>query len=532
MQYVFIADFFKTDVCGGGEIVNDVLITALRSRGHTVLPVHSHQVTLFTLEEHSGSNFIIGNFLNLAESCKRKLAKEKYVIYEHDHKYLKTRDPSVFENFKAPPDQVINRDFYRNAAAVVCQTKVHAMVLRENLGLQNVINATTNPWTDEELNHIEHLRSSPNARAHTGVMNSTNVIKNTSGAIEYCASNKMSYQLLGPCAPSEFLKQLSECEGFAFFPTVLETYSRVVVEARMLECKIYVNHLIGATSEDWFKLRGKDLIEHLRNQREKVIDIFVNTFKTPSRYEDITVILNAYRRPYNLQKQIDSIKNQTRPPKQIWVWVNDHEDLAGFDFESLDVDRIVRNDYNWKFYGRFAGALLADTEYVAIFDDDTIPGTEWFANCLECMDLKEGIMGSAGYIQTGPQASQYIREGWPSNNQSLERVDYVGHAWFFRRSWLSHLWREKPPCWDNSEDIHFSYTAQKYGGIQTYCPPHPPQDQKLHGSLFGNELGVDSKATSNNQAVSHQTFFSERDYCIGFSLKGGWKTVNMIKKGK
>ena len=31
----------------------------------------------------------------------------------------------------------------------------------------------------------------------------------------------------------------------------------------------------------------------------------------------------------------------------------------------------------------FAAALLADTEYIAIYDDDTIPGKQWHSNCLK-----------------------------------------------------------------------------------------------------------------------------------------------------
>ena len=174
-------------------------------------------------------------------------------------------------------------------------------------------------------------------------------------------------------------------------------------------------------------------------------------------------------------------------------------------------------------------ALLADTEYVAIYDDDTIPGKKWHENCLHCIKEKNGIMGSAGYIQTGDKAMQYYRHGWPDQNEKTERVDYVGHAWFFKREWLSHLWREKPPTWDNGEDMHFSYTSQKYGNIQTYCPPHPKEDREMHGSLLGYELGVDSKATSNNQAVSHKQFFSERDMCIRTAIDGGWNTVKKIK---
>jgi len=529
VQYVFIADFFKADVCGGGEIVNDVLITSLRSRGHTVIPIHSHQVNLFVLEEYSGSNFIVGNFLNLGDSCKRKLAQEKYIIYEHDHKYLKTRDPSVFQDFIAPADQLVNKDFYRNAHAVVCQTKIHAEVLQKNLGLKNIINASTNPWTDQELDHIEQLLRTSTKRPVAGVMNSANVIKNTSGAIEHCASNKMEYELLGPCTPSAFLEQLSECESFVFLPTVLETYSRVIVEARMLGCTVHTNHLIGATSEDWFKLKGPELIEYLRGQRERVIDVFVDTFVAPAEYEDITVILNAYRRPYNLERQIKSIKEQNRPPKQIWIWVNDHEDLSGFDFEALGVDRVFRNDHNWKFYGRFSAALLADTKYVAIFDDDTIPGSQWFENCTQTMKETPGILGSAGVILHNNTYNPHTRIGWPAENTKTTEVDLVGHAWFFERSWLKYLWYEPPTTWDNGEDMQFSYMAQKHGGIKTYCPPHPPDNKALHGSIYGNELGIDSKATSTNSAVSHQTFFSERDFCVQKAIAGGWQ---LVREGK
>ena len=117
------------------------------------------------------------------------------------------------------------------------------------------------------------------------------------------------------------------------------------------------------------------------------------------------------------------------------------------------------------------------------------------------------------------------RCGWPTQNSESRQVDLVGHAWFFKREWLQYLWREKPFTWDNGEDIQFSFLAQKYGNIKTFCPPHPSNDLSLHGSIRGNELGIDSKATSNNQDVSHNQFFRERDLCIQNALKNGWKTV-------
>ena len=147
--------------------------------------------------------------------------------------------------------------------------------------------------------------------------------------------------------------------------------------------------------------------------------------------------------------------------------------------------------------------MLADTEYIALYDDDTIPGCKWHENCLSTMKTHEGILGSAGVILNGTRYVQHDRCGWPTQNIETTEVDLVGHAWFFRREWLRYLWQEKPVTWDNGEDI-------------------------LHGSILGNELGIDNKATSTNSAVSHQQFFSERDKCVQTGLQKGWKTVNNI----
>ena len=117
---------------------------------------------------------------------------------------------------------------------------------------------------------------------------------------------------------------------------------------------------------------------------------------------DVTVILTLYRRPHNLARQVEAIRAQSFPPKHIWLWINYHDDNKDLDVSHIDVDRVFECSDNVKFHGRFAAALLADTKYVAIFDDDTIPGSKWFENCIqtECKLIEEGykapILGTAG----------------------------------------------------------------------------------------------------------------------------------------
>ena len=382
-KIVFIADFFADQIAGGGEICDNVLMSLFRDDDYKVVKFNSHVTSdnHIKLYRKFGFKFIVSNFCNLHEQTKQELIKHpgSYCIMEHDHKYLKSRDPSIFKNFKAPPEQIINRIFYASAKAVFAQSKLHKEVIEKNLGISNVVNLGMNLWTDEQLKIIESNLDNDKVEDFA-IVDSKNPTKNTQACVSYCVEKQIPYTLIGSPDYTEFIKQLSSHAKYLYFPKVLETFNRVIIEARMLNCKVLTTSNNGCLSEDWFeKYRGKELIKFVREQRQRVYsdikDAIFRKKKNHSGNADITVILNAYRRPYNLKMQIEAIRNQTVKPKQIWLWINAHEDNEGFDFKSLDVDRVFHNDFNWKFYGRFAGALLADTEYLALFDDDTVPGS-------------------------------------------------------------------------------------------------------------------------------------------------------------
>jgi len=541
-KIVFIADFFIDEIKGGAEICDDILIEMLRSDGFDVIKFknsnlsHKH-IKLYHL---CGYHFLISNFTLMSDAVSTELIKYpgSYSIMEHDHKYVKTRNPAVYEDYIVPFQDIVNREIFTNAKWIFAQSKIQATTIQKNLKINNVINLGMSLWTREQLDIIEkNLTSSKQADA--AIVDSKNPTKNTAVTINFCKEKSLPYTLIGSSNYAEFIEQLSKHETYVFLPRVLESFNRVLLEARMLNCKLITTNLNGCTSEEWFtEYKGKELIDFVDQQREVVFNKIKQgvldekrneDINSASSYSDITVILNAYRRPYNLQLQIDAIRHQTNPPRHLWLWINYHEDNEDFNFKSLDVDRIIHNDYNWKFYGRFSAALLADTEYVALYDDDTIPGTKWHENCLNTMKTHEGILGSAGVILKGARYIQHDRCGWPTQNPEITEVDLVGHAWFFKREWLRYLWQEKPTTWANGEDIQFAFMAKIHGGIPTYCPAHPPDDKSMHGSVLGNELGIDDKATSTDSAVSHKQFFSERDQCVQAGLLAGWQTVRKIE---
>ena len=534
-KLVFIADFFAHQIAGGAEIYDEILMNELQSHGVEVCKFNSAEFTKkhFALYEKMGFTFLVSNFVQLREDVKKimKVYSSKYCILEHDHKYLSNRNPSEFRGFIAPEQMIINRDFYRSAKQVFCQSIKHAEVLSANLNIDNVTNLSCSLWSKEQIGLIRSKVCDKNNLAM--IINDTNVIKGTKESIDLCQKKGIDFNLIAKLPYDSYLSQLALHEKFVFLPKTLESFCRVIIEARMLGCKLVTNNLNGCTYEPWFKdLKGHKLIDYVDSQRDvvvnKIYDKLFEDKKLESENGDITVILNCYRRPYNLKMQVDAIRAQSVKPVQIWLWINYHEDNKDFDPHLLDVDKVFSNNYNWKFYGRFAAALLADTEYIAIYDDDTVPGKRWHENCLETMKTHEGILGSAGIILKSDQYINHDRCGWPTQNKVTTEVDLVGHAWFFKREWLKYLWQEKPVTWDNGEDIQFGFMAKVHGGIPTYCPPHPPEDRDLHGSILGNELGIDDKATSTNSSVSHQQFFGERDRCVQEGIKKGWKTVRGV----
>lgn len=244
---------------------------------------------------------------------------------------------------------------------------------------------------------------------------------------------------------------------------------------------------------------------------------------------NISVILNVYKRPYTLELQIEAIKNQSIKidSEDIHVWYN-MSDIEQF----LPKDEKIKTyecNWNTKFFGRFLIPLILKTEYIAIFDDDTIPQKDWFKNCLDTIQNPEtnGILGGSGVILYQKSYKPFIKVGWNGiHSNKTERVDLVGHAWFFRQEWAKYLWYEKPYSWDNGEDIMFSYLAQKYGNINTFVPPHPEDNKNLWSSDFqkGVEIGNDK-----NASWLKNSHYNERDKICEYCINNGWKTVNQIK---
>ncbi len=269
-KIIFVADVFAEHHLGGGELNNQELIRQLILKGYNVESKLSASITLPYLEENRKNHFIIANFLGLSvEAIDFLRANCSYLIYEHDHKYLTTRDPSVFDNYLAPDQEVINRDFYSCAKGVFCQSKIHQEVAQKNLKLENIYSVSGNLWDDKTLDLLEKL-SHKEKKDRYSIWDSANPIKNTSLAVGYCARKNLPYNLVGHLSYDQFLEKISDNKNLLFLPQTLETLCRVAVECRMTGMTVMTNKKLGAASEDWFSLKGIELISLMREKKNTI----------------------------------------------------------------------------------------------------------------------------------------------------------------------------------------------------------------------------------------------------------------------
>lgn len=375
-KIIFIADFFRDSLLGGAESNDHVLISALVRDGFDVTKVRSNDVNSEFILKNCDKKYIVSNFVGLSNSSKDTLASCgcDYIIYEHDHKYVSTRDPSKFVDYNIPNSHIINKGFYESAAAVVVLSSVCKDVIEKNLKLSNVHSIGCSLWTDEKFSLLREL--SKNEKSGTVILDSSNPTKGTKDAEKVCLDRELEYEAISSPNEKEFLEKLSSAERLVFIPQVLETFCRLVAEAKMLGCKVLTKKsLIGFASEECFSLEKEELIDELVRRNKAAIDLFKNILSdtAPDRMlvEPVTAVLLTWKREESTKQLVDQAFEDPIIDEVI-LWNNNPDveytrDSLGHKNKSLT---IVNSSENKITFGRYRAAMLSKNRLVYVQDDD------------------------------------------------------------------------------------------------------------------------------------------------------------------
>ena len=365
---VFISDFFVNEIRGGAELCNDALINLLRKK-YNVTTVKSSEVTPQLLNNSTDSFFIVANFFMLPEAFKYALSdKYRYAILEHDHKYVASNNPSLYKDFLAPEQQIINKFFYKGAQAVMCQSKKHASVVQKNLLLDNIVSLSGNIWTEEQLSVLENNIDTPKSIKYA-LLRSNNKNKGMPAAIGFCQKNNLSFEYLEPQPFESFVANLARVEHLVFFPQWLETYNRLSIEARILGCKLITNNLIGAASEDYFKLKGRELLDFIRENNNTLMEKWFGLiddnkveFYGKVNLPKVTIFCPLYAGEKYIQGFLEDMQKQTIFEQSELIIINANSP----ENEEQYIKEFIKNHKNVVYKKLNYRATVMETENMAI----------------------------------------------------------------------------------------------------------------------------------------------------------------------
>ena len=268
---IYIADYMTEQILGGGELNDSELCKMIPG-------IEKKRCINVEEKDLINKKIIVSNFVQLTKKNKDYIMKNcQYVIYEHDHKYLKNRNPGIYKNFIAPKEEVINKEFYENAKKVFCQSSFHESVVKKNLDINNIVNLSGNLWSEEILEYIKSLSDNIKEDRYS-ILDSLEWHKNTTNTKFYCDKKKFKYELIKSNDYKNFLFKLSKNKHFIFIPQTPETLSRVIVEAKMMNVKVVTNKKVGASYEEWYNLKGEKLINKMLEKRKEILKKVMGVF--------------------------------------------------------------------------------------------------------------------------------------------------------------------------------------------------------------------------------------------------------------
>jgi len=275
VEYIIISDFFLEEFVGGAALNDEEVFKIFQEKEENIRKIRSEDVSLEFLKKNENAFYIISNFLHISPESIEKLKSLKYLIYAHDYKFVKHMNPAGYENFKVPKDQLIYVEFHQKAQAIICQSRLQEKIYHDNLEDINTINFSGNLWSEDTLSLLEAL-SAKEKKPLVSVVKSRWPQKGVPEAITFCMDENYDYDLVYDEDYYRFLWKLSENQAFAFYPLTPETCSRVTLECKMMNIKVFITKLVGASHEPWFEKHGVELIEFFKKKRKEIYKIITD----------------------------------------------------------------------------------------------------------------------------------------------------------------------------------------------------------------------------------------------------------------
>jgi glycosyltransferase involved in cell wall biosynthesis len=284
-KVVFVADLFVEQYVGGAELTTDAISQKCPYKYQRVM---SKDLTTQLLEQGVNAFWVFGNFASMnLELVPSIVANLRYAILEYDYKYCRYRSPEKHKYAEQNDCDCDNSThgkmisaFYFGAKNLFWMSESqmeHYFKLFPFLratesaetGPQNIVLSSV--FDDNFFFTIKHLRQESAGKERSGwiVLGSSSWVKGADLAEQWCKEAGLAYEVVWNLPYPELLKKLSVTEGFVYLPRGNDTCPRMVIEAKLLGCRLHVNDYVQQRHEEWFDTDNlRHIEEYLYGSRE------------------------------------------------------------------------------------------------------------------------------------------------------------------------------------------------------------------------------------------------------------------------
>lgn len=345
-EIIFVADLFEEDYAGGAEMTSEAII---QSSPLKIQKIYAKDVNLSILNQGLKKFWIFGNFSQLnPELIPTIVANLQYSVLEYDYKFCKYRSPEKHRVATGKScdchDQMNGKlvsAFYYGSKALWWMSekqkeKYHALfpflAERDNIVLSSVFSRKT-------LAALKLLRETVAQEERSGwiVLGSQSWVKGFETAKRWCEDNGKDYEVVWNLPYEQLLAKLASAEGFVYLPAGGDTCPRMVIEAKLLGCKLQLNEDVQHKDEEWFSTND---LESIEGYLSVAPDFF---WKSITKIMNKKHTISGYITTYNCEKQgypyVQSIKSMLGFCDEVCVVDGGSTDGT---FENLD--RLSRED--------------------------------------------------------------------------------------------------------------------------------------------------------------------------------------------
>lgn len=318
-QVVFVADLFAEHYTGGAELTTEALIEECPLPYVKIL---SRDLNVELLKQGTNKFWIFGNFAQMnPELIPAIIGNLKYSILEYDYKYCRYRSPEKHESATGKPcdcQEQINGKlisaFYYGSRGLWWMSEAQKLWYlnmfpflseKDNVVLSSVFSKHT-------LGSIKllrkHVESSSTGRKGWIVLGSDSWVKGADLAKRWCEENNKQHEVVWNVKYEEMLAKLSQSEGFVYLPKGKDTCPRMIIEAKLLGCKLHLNDNVQHKDEEWFATED---IESIHDYLFTAPTIFWNGIKKMMEYKPTisgyTTVFNCIKQEYPFIQCIKSM---------------------------------------------------------------------------------------------------------------------------------------------------------------------------------------------------------------------------------